>query len=194
MRTKGFTLIELLVVIAILAVLATAVVLILNPAELIRQSRDSTRLSDLRSLNTALALYLSDVDPATASLGVCSAARCTANAGATSPFRQLPLPAPNATCPTPATAGTGIDGTGWVDVNFNLFSGKSTLSRLPIDPVNSTTYFYGYACDNANDWYEIDANMESAKFVQGGAGDVESDDGGSNPGFYEVGNAPGLDL
>src|SRR3989338_277276 len=58
---KGFTLIELLVVIAILAVLATAVVIILNPAELLKQGRDSTRLSDLAALQSSIALYLSDV-------------------------------------------------------------------------------------------------------------------------------------
>lgn len=190
-KVKGFTLIELLVVIAILAVLATAVVLILNPAELIRQGRDSTRLSDLGSLNSALALYLSDVDPATASLGACNdtvatEARCTA--AGTSPFTA------RTTCAL--KTGTGIDGgaANWVDVNFNLFSGKSPLPKLPIDPVNSATYFYGYACDNAGDWYEIDANMESAKFAKDGAGDVESDDGGSNADAYEVGNDPGLDL
>ncbi len=43
---ESFTLIELLVVIAILAVLATAVVLVLNPSQLLAQGRDSTRLSD----------------------------------------------------------------------------------------------------------------------------------------------------
>ncbi len=194
MKTKGFTLIELLVVIAILAVLATAVVLILNPAELIRQGRDSTRLSDLDSLNTALALYLADVDPTTASLGICDAvsARCTA--AGTSPF-------------TTRTAcverkGTGIGGVTlpddvddpWVDVNFNLISGQSPLPRLPIDPANGTASFYAYACDNTNDWYEINANMESAKFKTGGAGDVETDDGGNKTDYYEVGNDPGLDL
>ncbi|MGC9603563.1 MAG: type II secretion system protein, partial [Minisyncoccia bacterium] len=41
----GFTLIELLVVIGILGTLATAVVLVLNPAQLLAQARDSTRLS-----------------------------------------------------------------------------------------------------------------------------------------------------
>lgn len=185
-KVKGFTLIELLVVIAILAVLATAVVLILNPAELIRQGRDSTRLSDLASLNTALALYLSDVDPATASLGACSAARCTANAGAASPFK---VGGPNATCPIAATTGTGVDGTGWVDVNFNSISAKSPLPRLPLDPVQSATNYYAYACDNAGDWYEMDANLESTKFA-----DAEAKDGGSNAAYYEVGNDPGLDL
>jgi len=60
MNTKAFTLIELLVVIAILAVLAVAVTLILNPAELIRQGRDSTRLSDLATINKALGLYQTD--------------------------------------------------------------------------------------------------------------------------------------
>src|SRR3989344_7995871 len=56
----GFTLIELLIVIAILVVLSVAVVVILNPAELLRQARDSTRISDLASVNSAIALYLAD--------------------------------------------------------------------------------------------------------------------------------------
>ncbi|HMB17541.1 MAG TPA: prepilin-type N-terminal cleavage/methylation domain-containing protein, partial [Candidatus Paceibacterota bacterium] len=43
-NNQAFTLIELLVVIAILSILAVAVTLILNPAQLIRQGRDSTRL------------------------------------------------------------------------------------------------------------------------------------------------------
>src|SRR3989338_2108717 len=49
-NSKGFTLIELLVVIAIIAVLAVAVILTLNPAELLKQARDSTRVSDMSTL------------------------------------------------------------------------------------------------------------------------------------------------
>lgn len=185
---KGFTLIELLVVIAILAVLATAVVLILNPAELIRQGRDSTRLSDMDSLNTALALYLADVNPTLADLGACSIteARCTALG--TSPFSV------RTSCGLSAQTGTAVNGTGWVDVNLSQISGGSPLAKLPMDPVNSTTYFYSYGCDDTSDWYEVDSYMESAKFSNLGAGDVESDDGGTNANAYEVGNDPGLDL
>src|SRR3989344_8684487 len=73
--TKGFTLIELLIVIAILAVLSTAVVLVLNPAELLKQGRDSTRISDLASINSAIALYLTDVS--TPGLGGPNGAACS---------------------------------------------------------------------------------------------------------------------
>ena len=59
-RRRAFTLIELLVVIAIIAVLAVVVVLVLNPPELLRQSRDSNRLSDMSLLNSAVSIYSSD--------------------------------------------------------------------------------------------------------------------------------------
>jgi len=174
---KGFTLIELLVVIAILAVLATAVVLILNPAELLKQARDSTRLSDTASVHSALALYLADVvSPSWSALG-----RCTF--GVVKPFTQA--------CTTSAL--TNVTGTGWVPVNLGSISTGSPLSRLPIDPINDVTHFYAYA-QTASLTYEINANMESAKFANGGGGDVETTDGGSNANWYEIGNDPGLDL
>jgi prepilin-type N-terminal cleavage/methylation domain-containing protein len=57
---KAFTLIELLVVIAIIAILAVVVVLTLNPAELLRQSRDSNRLFDLATIINAINIYNTD--------------------------------------------------------------------------------------------------------------------------------------
>src|SRR3989344_3113056 len=63
----SFTLIELLVVIAIVAILSAVVIITLNPAELLKQSRDSNRLSDLNTLNKALALF--EVDVVGGSLG-----------------------------------------------------------------------------------------------------------------------------
>ena len=184
---RGFTLIELLVVIAILAVLATAVVLVLNPAELIRQGRDSTRLNDMTNIQAALALYLSDANPATASLGACSAtlAKCTYAATAS-----------GFTTRTGCTVSTDttIAGSGWVDVDIGSVSGGSPLSRFPVDPVNDATAFYAYACDNTSKWYELNARMESVKYSSGGGGDAESKDGGDSTTIFEVGNDPGLNL
>ena len=55
---KKFTLLELLIVIGILAILATAVTLVLNPIEMLKQSRDGKRLSDLRALNNAITFFI----------------------------------------------------------------------------------------------------------------------------------------
>lgn len=176
---KGFTLVELLIVIAILSILATAVVVILNPAELIKQARDSTRISDMATVNSAVALFLSDVP----SPGWSAVYRCTT--GGSTPF--------GSSCTT--NASTTVDTTGWVAVNFNQLSNGSPLSRLPIDPVNNTTYFYAYA-HTTTTTYEVNANMESTKYSASGNSDVESNtkDGGNNSDRYEVGNDPGLDL
>ena len=56
--SKGFTLVELLVVITILAALAAAVVVVLNPMELLAQGRDAQRMSDLDTVQDALLILL----------------------------------------------------------------------------------------------------------------------------------------
>jgi prepilin-type N-terminal cleavage/methylation domain-containing protein len=60
-RHAGFTLIELLVVIAILAVLAVVLVLTLNPAGLLQEARDSNRLSDMATIQSAVSTFAADV-------------------------------------------------------------------------------------------------------------------------------------
>lgn len=58
LRRQGFTLIELLVVIAIIGLLSTLAVVALNGAR--SRARDSRRVSDIHSLQTALELYFAD--------------------------------------------------------------------------------------------------------------------------------------
>ena len=184
---KGFTLIELLVVIAIVAVLAVVVILTLNPAQLLRQARDSNRTQDLATLKSAISLYLADV--ASPSLGL--AANCYAHSSSTL-----------AACTTRFASGTTVtldadvttDGNGWIPINLNSISAGAPISVLPKDPVNNATYYYAYRADPTNGTFEINADMESAKFAQGGSSDVESGDGGDSAAFYEVGNDPSLDL
>lgn len=182
-KVTGFTLVELLVVIAVLAVLATATVLVLNPAELIKQGRDSARISDLSAINSAIALYLADYSNATTSgSGFCTATTTGAVA--------WPM---NGSCTQNAT--TSVDGSGWVDINFNQVSVGSPLSRLPVDPVNNSSFYYAFKTSTGLT-FEVDAKMESTKYGTTTATNVvqNSKDGGNQAYWYEIGNEPGLDL
>ena len=184
----SFTLIELLVVIAILAVLATAVVLVLNPAQLLAQGRDSTRLSDLAALNSALSLF--QVDAYTQSLGTPNTVYISVpdNASSTCGSLGLPsLPSPWAYHCVPASSSTKVDGTGWIPVNLTLISSGSPLSKLPIDPVNTTStgLYYTYVSGGS---YEITSAMESQKYRLGGSTDAVSTDGGPYPDLREIGS------
>src|SRR5574343_1710632 len=57
LNNKSFTLIELLIVIAILALLMSIIIITLNPSELLKQTRDTKRISNLKSLNNALSIF-----------------------------------------------------------------------------------------------------------------------------------------
>ncbi len=203
---KGFTLIELLIVIGILAILATAVILILNPAELFRQARDSQRISDMATMKSALAFYLSTVGVSSIGSDLGLSNKCYAY----QPAGGVSLPANcdsrySVAVTGPAIYGASLltDGTGWLPVDFGKVPGGSPLSALPRDPQSSKGMFYSYVANNASGTFEFDVKMESGRYKCGGADDVESTDGGDRPisggacdatSVYEVGNAPGLNL
>jgi prepilin-type N-terminal cleavage/methylation domain-containing protein len=198
---KGFTLIELLVVIAIIAVLAVVVVLTLNPAELLRQARDSNRLSDFATMKSALALYGTDVQtttllyaggggtyrlypsdmaatsPASTTLAVYISTSTTGSwgflGGETAPL-------------TSDHTGRAIDGTGWIPVNFNAISSGAPISSLPVDPTNSGQQTYVFAASSTG-IYKLATQMESAKYKNGGTADVQTGDGGNTIYAYEQG-------
>jgi prepilin-type N-terminal cleavage/methylation domain-containing protein len=158
----SFTLIELLVVIAILAVLATAVVLVLNPAEMVKAARDSTRLSDLASVNNALILLQGDNQ--NASLGTAAVVSVSIpDSSPTCANLGLPTLPPGYTyhC-APTSTLTRTDGTGWIPVDLTQFSAGAILSKLPIDPVNTTSTGNYYTYIPGGSW-ELTAVMESQK-------------------------------
>ena len=53
----SFTLIELLIVIAILAVLMSVIIITINPSEMLKRTRDTRRISDLKTLNNAIQYF-----------------------------------------------------------------------------------------------------------------------------------------
>ena len=175
---KGFTLIELIIVIGILAILATVVVLVLNPAQMLAQARDSQRMSDLGSVKSAIALYLATADsPAV---------------GATSKGTVSTACWFGTTCTTTCSGistSTAVDSTGWVNVDLTGTAGGSPLSALPLDPSQTAAYQYTYIGDATNLTFELNANLESTKYSG-----LEATDGGNCPSVYEIGTAPGLAL
>ncbi len=202
MKRSAFTLIELLVVIAIVAVLAVVVVLVLNPAQLIQQSRDSNRISDMASLNSALSLYLADagtngtVNLGSANTVYVSVPDPTATTTAGDQCQGLGLP----TLPSPylyhcAASSTyrKTDNTGWIPVNFAGMTTGSPLGQLPIDPTNTTSSRLYYAYTTNGSQYEVTAVPESSKYKLGGASDIISPDGGALATVFEKGSRLGLE-
>ncbi|MEI7765624.1 MAG: prepilin-type N-terminal cleavage/methylation domain-containing protein, partial [bacterium] len=63
-KTKGFTLLELLIVVAIIGVLSVALVMVLNPSEMLKKSRDAQRISDLTALKKAIEIYKTNIPSA----------------------------------------------------------------------------------------------------------------------------------
>ena len=199
----GFTLIELLVVIAIIAILSVVVVLTLNPAEMLRRSRDSNRLSDMTTLSTAISHFQTDQ-------GIISGSGSMGNANTV--YVSLPDPAASTsagnncsslgllTLPTGYVyhcAGPNYyrkaDGTGWIPVNFSSITTGSPLGTLPIDPINSSSSRLYYTYTTNGSQFEATAPMESQNYGLGGANDQISNDGGTLASVYEKGSKLGLE-
>jgi prepilin-type N-terminal cleavage/methylation domain-containing protein len=218
-QQKGFTLIELLVVIAIIAILSIVVVLTLNPAEMLRRSRDSNRISDLGTIKTAISLYLVDVSTTPmGTAGLCYASNAAAF-GTVYEFTgaETGSPVSATTCATwfpTATAVTSslsraVTGTGWIPINLSAISSGAPIGQWPIDPSNtagsgtpatgpaSAGHFYSYIGTSTNNGFKLATKMESVNYSNGGTNDVESTDGGSGgasgePYMYEQGSNLGL--
>jgi prepilin-type N-terminal cleavage/methylation domain-containing protein len=188
---KGFTLVELLIVIGIVVILSVAVVLTLNPAELLRQARDSTRISDMNTIKSSLALFQADTASTSivTSIGNCyvhSASGIT-SAGCGGRFPVNMTPATSATTSNSSSQSVAGQVAGWIPVNLSAVTAGAPISAWPIDPTNNTSYFYAYAVTTTNgvNVYEINAVLESTKYTA--TTNYMTSDGGSTSTQYEVG-------
>jgi prepilin-type N-terminal cleavage/methylation domain-containing protein len=193
LRQKGFTLIELLIVIAIIAILAVVVTLTLNPAELLRRSRDSQRISDFATLNRAVSYYLATTASTTLSIGLLGPTDCTTQCymyvgGGVNCWGR------HAGKTTTSKMSRAVDGTGWMPVPLSSAPDGSPISSEPIDPTDVGIYSYSYVCDNNAKTYQFDVSLESTLYGPGGSDDKAANDGGPSTTVYEVGSAPGLTL
>jgi competence protein ComGC len=183
-NNQSFTLVELLIVIGILAILTAAIIVVLNPAELLKQARDSKRIQDLSGLenniNISQALATS-ISLGTASTVYVSIADDTSSSCATLSLPSLPAGYSYA-CVTESNLHN-TDGTGWIPINFQdaALSGVIQLSTLPIDPTNATSsyHYYTYVPEGS---YKLAATLESEKYAENA-----SDDGGIDYAAYEKG-------
>lgn len=173
---RGFTLVELLIVIAIIAVLAAVVVLIVNPIEMTKRSRDAARLTDLANLQQAISVAIQEATQ--------SGQNLLCNGGAYG-CRGDSVAGGNQTGNGGAIGARKSDGTGWVAVK--LSGTNMSIPVLPIDPINSNTgtgngNHYVYCADStaaSGESWEIVTKLESTQ-QQG----KMANDGGSPTGTY----------
>jgi prepilin-type N-terminal cleavage/methylation domain-containing protein len=167
-RRQAFTLIELLVVIAIIAILAVVVVLTLNPAQLLAQSRDANRVSDMATLNTALGLYQTD-SGGTGFMGTSTVVYISLADNASSTCGSLGLPA----LPTgdiyncsPSTSTRLTNTSGWIPINFQNISSGAPFGSLPLDPINTSSTGLYYTYNTSSSQFMVSALPESQKQKQ----------------------------
>jgi type II secretory pathway pseudopilin PulG len=192
-NNQSFTLVELLIVIGILAILTAAIIIVLNPAELLKQARDSKRIQDLSGLENNINISQAlapNISLGTASTVYVSIADDTSSSCATLSLPSLPAGYSYA-CVTESNLHN-TDGTGWIPINFQdaALSGVIQLSTLPTDPINATStgLYYTYTPGGS---YELTSLLESSEKA-----DAAINDGGMFPGVFQTGThinlTPGL--
>ncbi|MEM5812018.1 MAG: LamG domain-containing protein [Candidatus Aenigmatarchaeota archaeon] len=176
---KSFTLVEILIVLALISILATILIIILKPGEILKRSRDTQRIGDLNNLDKSIKFM------------VINEPNFQETTYASSNIVYISLPDSSSTCDSwlnklpslPAgwsyrcsATPTNIDGTGWIPFPFSQ-NPLINISKLPIDPLNQPPYYYSFVVGGS---YKLTAKPETNY-------NFAIDDGGIEPILYEVG-------
>lgn len=123
-KNSGFTLIELLVALTIVAILAVSVFVALNPAQRLKDAKDSRRATDVDQILSAI--HESIVD---------NKGTYPTNMPAAGTETQLGTAASG--CATPGTYCSGVAATACTDLMTGSQNVAKYLASMPIDPVGS---------------------------------------------------------
>ncbi len=145
----------------IIPILAAIVVVAINPLELTRRGRDAARISDLALVQQAVNIA---VENATDPNALCYKSQAPCEGKSNSINADV----------------KNVDGTGWIKVDLTKTKILST-NMLPVDPVNSSEFYYKYCSDGTN--WEIDIPLESQKQKH-----IAIEDKGDNSIMYETGS------
>ncbi len=146
-----------MVAVAIMSLLVITITAIIDPVEMLKRGRDERRVSDLTIIDNALAGYLVDHE-----------ALPDLATSAQDPIlrRSDQLPAGNLALDSAAS--------GWIDSDLSSY-----LPRMPIDPINDSTFHYEYS--NNISTYELRALLEYDTVTM-------ENDKGDDATYFELGN------
>lgn len=181
---KGFTLAELLIAMGIMSVLVTIGIVVINPLEYNRQSRDTRRVGDITAIQNAIETSLANNPNMSVGVATSTVYVSIPDTSATCANSGLPaLPSGWSYACSTAENLKKTDGTGWMPINFSGLVTGSSLATLPIDPNNTVANraYYTYIAQGG-----LTAKLESQRVIES----TGSKDGGIEDAVYEVGKNP----